>query len=95
MVSAYVETGRRAFEKEKRVQKWASYTVFLLGGGTRFKPVEDKIRKARPSEYNRDIKSMRVLAPSDLDATPTAKSNFDLLAVAYGLSFPPVDFPRF
>jgi molecular chaperone DnaK (HSP70) len=94
IVSTYVETVRRAYVKEKRVSKWHTFTLFLLGGGTRFKPVADRIIRSRPSEYNRDIRPMRLLAPPELEAAASAKSNFDLLAVAYGLSFSPVDFPE-
>jgi hypothetical protein len=94
MTAHYIQTNHRAFEKEKRVDKWGSYTLFLLGGGTRMKTVAEALRRARPSEYNRYISCERMTPPREFEAPNDAKANFDLLAVAYGLSYPPVDFPK-
>jgi hypothetical protein len=58
------------------------------------KAVADALRRARPSEYNRNILFNQMTAPKEFEAAAEAKANFDLFAVAYGLSYPPVDFPK-
>ena len=35
MISHYIATNHRAYQKEKKVARWNSYTLFLLRGGTR------------------------------------------------------------
>jgi molecular chaperone DnaK (HSP70) len=94
MAGNYVETNRRSYRKEPLVGRWASFTVFFLGGGTRLKMIEEKLRRTRPSPYNHTINYKRIPVPQDLELLADAKSNFDLVAVAYGLSFPPLDFPN-
>jgi hypothetical protein len=94
MVSTYVQTAHRSYRKEPYVNRWATYTLFSLGGGARLPMVEHWLQQTRPSDYNRNIRHRRMAAPVNLEAPANAKANFDLLAVAYGLSFPPVDFPK-
>ena len=94
MVSTYVQTAHRSYRKEPYVNRWATYTLFSLGGGARLPMVEHRLQQTRPSDYNRNIRHRRMTAPVNLEAPADAKANFDLLAVAYGLSFPPVDFPK-
>jgi len=93
MVHTYVETNHQAYKKEPLVSRWAAFTVITLGGGTKCQPVYSALRAKVPSPYNHQITFSRISVPRNFDCDSTASDNFDLLAVAYGLSFPPPDFP--
>ena len=93
MVHTYVETNHQAYKKEPLVNRWSEFTVITLGGGTKCQPVYNALKTGVPSPYNRQITFSRMPVPRNFDCDSTASDNFDLLAVAYGLSFPPPDFP--
>ena len=94
MVRTYVETNHRAYEKEKLVNRWETFTVMTLGGGTKCLPVYNALRTTYPSTYNKKITFARIPIPTDIDCDSSARDNFELVAVAYGLSFPTPDFPE-
>lgn len=93
MVSAYIRTNHLAFRKEPRVDRWRKFTVLTLGGGTRCSLVYDRFQNARPSPYNDEIRFQRIPFPGDFYGEGATPDSFEWLAVAYGLSFPPLDFP--
>ncbi|HWR34386.1 MAG TPA: hypothetical protein VN622_00775 [Clostridia bacterium] len=94
MLSTYKKTNYKAFLKEPIQSRWRSYSIFLLGGGSRFNPVHEAFAKSRPSHVNESIGVERLSCPADLDCAKEVKAQFDIIAIAYGLSFPPLDFPR-
>jgi hypothetical protein len=94
MVQTYIQTNHRAYKKEELVSRWRTFTVLTLGGGTRCLPIYNTFRATYPSPYNERITFARIPVPADLDCEASARDNFDLVAVAYGLSFPPPDFPE-
>lgn len=93
MLHTYVETNHQAYKKEPLVSRWAAITVITLGGGTKCQPVYNALKARVPSPYNRQITFSRMAVPGNFDYDSAASDSFDLLAVAYGLSFPPPDFP--
>lgn len=94
MLEIYRKTNHAAFQKESLVERWRSYTLFFLGGGTRMDLLRSAFSMFRPSGYNREITPTQLSAPEDFEASPKTRADFDLLAIAYGLSHPAVDFPK-
>ncbi len=94
MVQTYVQTNHRAYKKENLVKRWEEFTVIPLGGGMRCPPVLEGFQATYPSTYNKRIKFSPMVAPPDFECNASAKYNFNLVAVAYGLSFSPLDFPE-
>jgi hypothetical protein len=94
MTQLYVESDHRAYKKEKGTSKWQVFSLFLLGGGCRLNFIRDEFKNCKPSTYNEHITTLRPLLPDDLADAQHAKDSFDLLAIAYGLSYPPPDFPK-
>lgn len=93
MLDTYRKSNFAAFRKEGFVERWRSYLLFFLGGGTRIDLLRKDFTTFRPSPHNRQILATPLRTPDDFEATKAAKSDFDLLAIAYGLSYPAVDFP--
>jgi hypothetical protein len=94
MLIVYKETNFAAYKKEAIPGRWNHYSLLLLGGGTRLRYVQHAFEQCRPSDYNRKIELLRLTCPKDLKCSKSAQAQFDLLAIAYGLSFSPLDYPR-
>ena len=88
----YRHTNSAAFKKEPIQSRWRDFRVFLLGGGTKLSILQTKFRNSKPSHVNRRVRVETVACPDDLKLSE--KGHFRLLAVAYGLSFAPVEFPK-
>jgi hypothetical protein len=87
----YRRTNCAAFKKEAIQSRWGDFSVFLLGGGTRLSLVQAKFRDCKPSHVNRRITIERLASPGDLKIGD--KVDFGMLAIGYGLSYAPVEFP--
>jgi hypothetical protein len=94
MLTVYKETNFTAHRKEAIPNRWKHYSLLLLGGGARLRYVQEAFQHCRPSHYNRQIELLRPACPRDLKCSNSAQAQFDLLAIAYGLSFSPLDYPR-
>ena len=94
MLIVYKETNFAAYKKEAIPGRWKHYSLLLLGGGARLRYVQHAFEQCRPSDYNRQIELLRLTCPKDLKCSKSAQVQFDLLAIAYGLSFSPLDYPR-
>lgn len=87
----YRRTNCAAFKKEAIQSRWRNFSVFLLGGGTRLSLIQAKFKACKPSHVNDKITIERLVPPDDLGLPE--KADFGILAVGYGLSFAPVEFP--
>lgn len=87
----YRQTNCAAFKKEAIQSRWSNFSVFLLGGGTRLSLVQTKFRSCKPSHVNRRVTIERLASPEDLKIGDRA--DFGILAIGYGLSYAPVEFP--
>ncbi|MFQ5658172.1 MAG: hypothetical protein ACE5G5_11565 [Candidatus Methylomirabilales bacterium] len=99
VAAAHAKTWQGAYTKESRLSNWRDLQLFHAGGGARLSLVQDELRRSlhphlpAPSVnriYLGDIQG--VLGASGLSRET---DEADLLVVAYGLSFPKVDFPEF
>lgn len=91
MFDVYRRTNCAAFKKEAIQSRWDAFSVFLLGGGARLSLVQAKFKNCKPSHVNRRITIERLAAPDDLKIGD--RVDFGILAIAYGLSYAPVEFP--
>lgn len=95
---SYRSTLVAAYKKEMRQNRWSSWMLFLIGGGTRLEMIRLQFREylgdqiARPVikllEFTEDIYS------SSGGSLKLSEEMASLLAIAYGLSHSLVEWPR-
>lgn len=100
VVRAWTDAWREAFRKERAADRWQDQTLFYAGGGSRLLSVQRGLALAKP-RYDVLAPKAKPLFLGDAIAlgkktnSKDARHMSDLLAIAYGLSFPLVDYPDF
>jgi hypothetical protein len=95
--AAYQNTWRAAYRIEPRESRWR-FGLFCIGGGSRFFLVRQRLQTTPPWERLACPQLLELPKPEDLrtiHCPSTQTLEPDLLAVAYGLSFHPAQFPKF
>lgn len=92
----YEQAWLGAYKKEDRMSRWKDYKVVFLGGGSRLENVQRRVLRP-PREFIRRTDAVKVLPQDDVMVLPSfqkadIEKDLDFLCVAYGLSFPQVDF---
>ena len=82
----------KAYQKEKRERFWRGLTLFRIGGGNRIDGISRRLGKSLPlSDRSQEVILKKLTLPEDLTTNPEngenwVKDNYDLFAIAYGLT---------
>jgi hypothetical protein len=87
----YRETWSAAYSKENKESRFRKFALFPIGGGSRVSSVRDRLAEP-PWKRIQEVQIVELPRPEDLVDWHEGDS-FDLLAVAYGLSFHPALYP--
>lgn len=88
----YREVWWKAYQKEKREKFWRGLTLFRIGGGNRIEGISKRLGKSLPlSDRFQEVIHKKLALPGDLTTNPGngenwVKANYDLFAIAYGLT---------
>lgn len=100
VVRAWMDAWREAFRKEGATDRWRDQTLFYAGGGSRLISVPQGLAQAQPrfdvpAPKAKPLFLGEAIALGKKTNSKDARHMSDLLAIAYGLSFPLVDYPDF
>lgn len=87
VLSFFVETFKKAFQKEKVLDRWNNISLFIIGGGSREKIFGEKI-----IDKHRDRLKIKSIKFGNLEDKKSSSIHYRL-AVAAGLSYPVGDWP--
>lgn len=84
---------RRAYAKDRRLQMWEQFRVFLIGGGSEIATLRRAAWTPRRSNLRIVPELMDIAPPDDLVLGTVSEAELKFLLVAYGLSYADADVP--
>lgn len=88
----YRQAWWKAYQKEKREKFWRGLTLFRIGGGNRIEGISKRLGESLPlSDRPQEVIHKKLRLPENLTTNSQngenwVKDNYDLFAIAYGLT---------
>lgn len=92
----YAESFSRAYQKDRRLDKWSPFDLFVFGGGARIGELRSRLAERPRSGLASDPRVLPLTVPPDLRSEQGDElgERGDPFIIAYGLSFIRADVPE-